>query len=210
MRFAVAALALLLSLPAQAGGVGLILTGGAHTEQMWYHSNLISRDGGEGVEVSNPRDFEKYELVQTLPHAGAGLEVLLGDRDDRITGVFRFYYMQDAPQVDPAAVTTLVPAANVIAAYRDKPRHVGIGLVGLNFGILGQPDGFQAGIATHVGSGFLTSDHTEFFLADVGPMVTYKFTRQMFAFGEVAYQMRFRKGWSNGLNATAGVRYMFD
>lgn len=209
MRLALAVLGLLVAVPAQAGGLGLIVTGGVHTEKLWYHSDSIQTDEGP-LKLSDPRDYAKFEQVQTLPHMGTGLEFILGDRDDRITGNFRFYYMMDAPQIDPATNSPEVASEHVVAAYRDKARHVGVGVVGINIGILGDPSGFQAGITGHLGSGFLTRDHTEFLIADVGPTASYRFTRQMQVFADVGYQMRFRKGWSNGMHVVSGVRYMFD
>ena len=210
MRLAVAALALILSAPAHAGGIGLIVAGGAHTERMWFHSDEIVSDDGDKVVVTDPDQFEKYEMSQTLPHGGGGIEIVLGDRDDKITGSFRLMYMQDAPQTDPAEVTDQVDPAHVIAAYRDETRHIGTGVVGLNFGIIGNPDNFQAGLTAHLGSGFLTTDHSEFLLGDVGPSAQYKLTRQMQLFGDVTYQMRYHKGLSNGVQGLVGVRYMFD
>ncbi len=199
----------MVAVPAQAGGFGVLLTGGAHSEKLWFHSNLATSDSGETVLLSDPSDFEKFEVTQTLPHAGTGLELILGDRDDKILGSFRFYYLMDTPQQDPSDDAG-VPAENVIVAYRSDARHIGMGMVGLSWGIIGKPESFQLGASGHVGSGFLTTDHTEFLAVDLGPMVTYKLTRQMQAFADVGWQARFRKGWSQGVNATAGVRYLFD
>jgi len=216
MRFALTAIALLLSVPAQAGGLGVLFTGGAHNEKMWFHTNLVTNpETGESVELDDPNEFDKIETTQTLAHGGTGLELILGDRDDKILGTFRFYYMMDTPQKDPAEGAEnedggKIPAANVIAAYRSEARHLGMGMVGLSWGIVGKPDGFQLGASGHVGSGFLTTDHTEFLAVDIGPMVTYKLTRQMQAFADLGFQARFRKGWSQGINGTAGVRYLFD
>lgn len=210
MRHAVAVLALLVSIPAYAGGVGVFVTGGAHTERMWYHSNVVLDASGEPVFVRDYRQYPKYELVETLPHGGAGLEFLLGDRDDRLVGTFRFSYMMDAPQIDPGELTKEVAREYVVASWRDQVRHVGVGVVGLNLGVLGSPDTFQAGLTGHVGAGFLTTDHTEFLTFDLGPMASYRFNRQTSAFGELTYVARFHKGWSNGAQLVAGVRYMFD
>lgn len=211
MRLAVAALTLLLSATAQAGGIGVLVHGGAHSERMWFHSNASEPDdNGDVAKLTDPDQFEKFEMVQTLPQMGGGLELILGDRDDKITGVFRVTYMQDAPQADPAELTDEVDAEYVVSAYRDTPRHVGVGVVGLNFGILGRPDSFQAGLTAHVGTGFLTNDHTEFLVFDAGPSFSYKFTRQMQAFGDLTYVARHRKGFSHGGQVIAGVRYLFD
>jgi len=209
MRFALPVLALMLSVPAQAGGLGVLFTGGTHTEKLWFHSNVATSDAGETVLLSNPDDFEKFETTQTLGHGGGGLELILGDRDDKILGSFRFYYMMDAPQKDPTPDTDLAPE-NVIAAYRSEARHVGMGMVGLSWGIIGQPDGFQLGASGHVGSGFLTNDHTEFLAVDLGPMMTYQLNRQLQLFTDIGWQARFRKGWSHGVNGALGIRYLID
>ena len=63
MRFALSVLALILSIPAQAGGVGVLFTGGTHTEKMWFHSNIATADSGETVLLTDPDDFEKFETI---------------------------------------------------------------------------------------------------------------------------------------------------
>ncbi len=147
MRHAVAALALLSSFPAYAGGVGVFVAGGAHTEQMWYHSNVALDASGQPVRLKDYRDYPKYELIETLPHAGAGLEFLLGDRDDRVVGTFRFAYMLDGPQVDPGEVSNEVAQEHVVADWRDTVRHVGVGSIGINIGLLGSPEPVRRSLA---------------------------------------------------------------
>ena len=71
-------------------------------------------------------------------------------------------------------------------------------------------DNFQAGLGIRLGSGFLTKDHTEYLLTEIGPMATYKLSRQLQAHVDVAYQMRYRKGFHHGVAATGGVRWLFD
>jgi hypothetical protein len=210
MRTAATILTLLFIAPtAQAGGVGLLLNGGLHTEKVWFYSSH-NFDGEEPIPYESIDDYDQLELVQTLTQFGSGLELTLGDRDDRVMGNFRFYYQQDSPQKDPAALTSLVKPEYVVAAYRETPRHVGVAAVGLSWGIFGDPSGFQVGAMGHVGSGFLTTDHTEYLTADIGPMVTYKLNRQLQFFGDAAYVVRFHKGFSNGAQATTGIRYLFD
>lgn len=211
MRFAVAALGLSLALPAQAGGLGLVATGGAHTERLWYHTNY-AYGGGEAVELDDPREYPKYEMTQTLPHFGGGFELVLGDRDDRFLGTFRAYYLQDAPQKDPAELTTEenVKTAHVVAAYRDSSRHLGVGMIGLTWGFVDIGSTMRFGVTAHVGSGFLTNDHTEFLAVDVGPTLTWRASKTVSAFADIPYQFRWRKGASHSVNGFVGVRYMFD
>lgn len=211
MRFALAALALALAAPASAGGVGVVATGGAHSEKLWYHSDH-AYGGGAAVEISDPREYPKYELNQMLMHAGGGFELVLGDRDDRFLGTFRGYYLMDSPQKDPAEVTQekdLKPE-HVVAAYRDEARHLGVGVVGLSWGFVDLTDAVRFGVSAHVGSGFLTNDHTEFLAIDAGPMITIRASKTIMAFADVPWQFRWRKGASHSVNAFAGVRYMFD
>ena len=211
MRFAVAALALFLALPAQAGGIGLLATGGAHSEKLYYHTDhTYGADGA--VALDNQRDYPKYEMSQFLPHFGGGFELVLGDRDDRFLGTFRGYYLMDSPQADPAQVTNepKVQSKHVVAAYRDTPRHLGMGLVGLSWGFVDIGDSVRFGVTAHVGSGFLTNDHTEFLAIDAGPMITWRTGKTTMVFADLPWQFRWRKGSSHSVNAFAGIRYMFD
>jgi hypothetical protein len=201
-----AALAILPATPAFAGGVGVLATGGMHTERVYFYSD----HSPEGDPYSDPNDYDQYSLVQTLPNFGGGFELLLGDRDDRIMGSVRLMYVNDGVQVNPADVTDQVDPEYVVAAYRDSARHLGFGMVGLSWGIIGDPGGFQLAAVGHVGSAFLTLDHTEFLAMQIGPGVTYKASRQIQLFGDIQYQARFRKGWSHSAGAIVGARYLFD
>ncbi len=212
---------------AWAGGIGVMAMGGTHTDRLWFHSNVLS-DEGEAVLLENPNEFPKYEVVETRPNTGLGLELIMGDRDDRILGSFRFFYMIDAAQIDPIDITDEVSGKKLcdklgadapegcdadtvlIRAFREDPRKIGMGMVGLSWGVIGNPDSFQLGLVGHIGSGFLTNDHTEFLAVNIGPGVTYKFARQMQAFADAGYMMRYRRGFSHGTHLTGGVRYLFD
>ncbi|HHO54091.1 MAG TPA: hypothetical protein ENK18_25280 [Deltaproteobacteria bacterium] len=201
-----AALMILPATPAFAGGVGVLATGGMHTEKVYYYSNTSP----EGDLYSDIDDYDQYQLTQTLPQLGGGFELVLGDRDDRIMGTCRFFYNLDAPQLDPATLTDEIDPDYVVANIRDTPRHLGFGMVGLSWGILGDPGGFQLAAVGHVGTAFLTFDHTEFFAFQVGPGITYRMARQVQLFGDVQIQGRFSKGWSQAGYGTVGVRYLFD
>ncbi len=209
MRTLVSALGLMLATNAYAGGFGLLFNGGVHTERVFYYSSHQYGEG-EPVPFESPNDYEQYEVVQTLPNMGTGLELILGDRDDRVVGTFRFFYQQDAAQLNPADVTEEIRSVHVVANHRDTPRHTGIGMVGINWGFLGNPSNFMAGATAHVGSGFLTTDHTEFLTWDIGPTAMYKVARSVQLHADALYQGRFRKGVSHGFTGYIGVRYLFD
>ena len=204
MRFALPLATLLFTSNAFAGGAGIVFTGGIHTETVYFYNN--SDDAGL---IEDWRDYPRWESVQTLSNMGGGIEFILGDRDDRFIGVFRGYYQQDAAQIDPRDLG-LIPADQVVGEYRDDTRHLGLAQIGLNYGFLGNTDGFLFGATAHVGSGFLTSDHTEFLTADAGITASYRFNRQMSVFTDIVYTIRVRKGFSNGANGYLGLRYMFD
>jgi hypothetical protein len=191
---------------AYAGGIGVVATGGAHTELVHYYSNADAN----GNPYANFRDYDQYQLPMTLAHGGAGLELMLGDRDDKITGVLRGYYNIDAPQQDPSEVASEVAPAQVVSEHRDKANHIGIAKIGVNWGFLGDPGGFQFGVVSLVGAGFLTNDHQEFLTADIGPSVQYRMSRSTAVFADVTYTLRWRKRASHGAAAYAGFRYLFD
>ncbi len=211
--FLTTALVLLVD-PAEAGGLGIVATGGAHTEQVFYYSSRSP----EGAPYPDFDDYDQYDMTQTLPNLGAGVELLLGDRDDAILGVFRFYYNNDGAQKNPADLdsdqrgdeTSPVASEDVVANVRDTARHIGIGSVGLSWGFLGEPDGFQFGGIGQIGAGLVTSDHTEFLLVGLGPMITYKVARQAQLFADVQYEVRIRNELQHSVAAFAGARYLFD
>src|SRR5262245_38667067 len=102
------ALGLALAPAAHAGGIGLVGTGGFQTDHVYFY------------DASD--DYAQYEQTQTLADFGGGVEIVLGDKDDKIIGIFRGYYLQDSPEKDPATITTLVDADNVVATVRTDPK----------------------------------------------------------------------------------------
>jgi hypothetical protein len=179
-----------------AGGFGLMGLGGVHTDTVYFYDS------------SN--NMAQIRQTQTLPQYGVGGEFLLGDRDDRIIGVFRGYWMQDAPQQDPAERTKTVAPENVVAAVRTEPKNIGAASFGVQWGLWGDPEKLMVTGITAVGSGFLTTDHTEFMMLQLGGGATYAFRPDMQVFADVNYTGRYRKNFSNGVTAYAGVRYLFD
>lgn len=202
--------ALLAAAPAWAGGVGVFVHGGAHAEKVFFYSDHSI----EGAELTNTDDYPQFSENQAVLQGGSGLEFLLGDRDDKIQGVFRVYYNVDAPQSEPGPPTgaddPTIEQEWIISAHRDKARHVGMASMGLSWGIVGNPNKFQAGVSAHLGSGFLTNDHSEFFNIQLGPMITYRLNRQLTGFADLHATARFRKEFGFGGQAMVGMRYMFD
>jgi hypothetical protein len=185
-------LAAVSSAPATAGGVGVIGTGGMHTDRAYYYN----REGQQGVDH------------QTQPQAGVGIEGLLGDRDDKIIGMLRVYWLRETP---PDAPDTQGVADAIHPDYDSlDPRDVGVAQIGIQWGLLGDPDGIQLVLNTLIGTGFLTTDSTEFGLAEVGAGGTWSATESVQVFASVAANLRHRKIVSYGPAAYAGVRYLFD
>ncbi len=189
----------LLALPvsARAGGVGLMGAAGLHNERAYYYN----AEGVQGIEQ------------QYRPTLGGGLEVILGDRDDRIRGVARGYYLRDAPQKEP----TPAGLADPIFDIREAPMHCGIGSVGVLWGILGDPGAFQAHLVTHVGAGIVTVNgetdeaaSLEFVLAEAGAGAEYKIARDVEIYVDAVFSGRYRKRVFPGANGVLGVRVIFD
>jgi hypothetical protein len=206
--------ALMVAAPAYAGGLGIIGTVGARQDEVAFYSSADTETfGGDGdpIVYDDINDYERFSITQNRPFWGGGLELLLGDRDDMIQGSFRFYYQQDSPQLDPASLTSLVDPDYVVAAYQEDPRHVGVGVIGLNIGLVEvASDRLRIGAAAHIGAGFVTLDHTEYFLGSVGPEVTYKAARQVHIFADIVYQGRVRQVVTHSGGMYVGARYFFD
>lgn len=184
----IALFGLLLSAPAQAGGVGLIGTGGLHADRVYGYTG----------------DVQEKPENQMNANYGTGFELTLGDRDNRISGIFRFYYLQDAPQSAPKN------GDGVNYAIRTYSRDIGMFTGGLQWGLVGDPTRLQFTLVTLVGSGFLTKDFTEFAQGEVGVGGTFNPTRHMQVFAEATGGIRYRKRVYPTANATLGVRYLFD
>lgn len=195
MRLAMSILGLFLSTNAFAGGVGLLTTGGMYSETVYFYDSS--------------KEFQQYQQPQTIGTYGTGVEAVIGDRDDRIMGVARFYWLQETPQQDPSVSTSLVDAENVVANWREDARNVGIFTVGLQ-GTFWRKNKLSLNATAMFGSGFLTTDNSEFFLAEAGAGVSYRVTRAVDAHLNVQYALRNRKGLLHGVNTYAGIRYLFD
>ena len=196
MRPSLFALALLLPAPALAGGFGLIATGGLHSDRVYYYTPNATTGEWEQAPPIN----------QIGANFGGGLELVLGDRDDKILGVFRGYYLQDTPQVATEEMKDPSYAYNL----RTVPRDIGMVTGGLQWGMVGDPTGLQLVLTTTIGSGFLTSDFTEFLPAELGVGGTYTVARHFQIHAELTGGLRYRKRFFHTENLTLGVRYLFD
>ncbi len=181
---------------AQAGGIGFIGTGGVRGETVYFYDRSDND--------------QKYSISETIANMGTGIEVMLGDRDDPIQGHFRGYAMFETPEYDPANVTNLVAERDVDAAWREKWRSVGLATVGLQFKIIGDPDTFQVVAHADMGSGFLTLDHSEFLLIELGGGITKAVGRDLQFFASAVYAVRVDRGMVHGANVYSGLRYLFD
>jgi hypothetical protein len=193
---------LFLAAPAFAGGIGVSVLGGTHSENVWFYD-------GAGTQ---------YLEVQQRPTWGFGMEAILGDKDYKLLGVMRFSYVSEAPP------TTQV---NLPLAYEERldsegndlgpevpvrtdAKEIGEITAGLLWGIWGDPTGLQANVLTSVGSGALTKDSTEYVLFEVAPGLQYTMDDRVQFHVSAGYQLRWRKGLAHGPRAMAGVRYLFD
>jgi hypothetical protein len=181
---------------AYAGGLGILGDIGFRSQPVYFYDSA--------------NDLKQYKQTQQILGFGAGLEVVLGDRDDRIFGVFRGYWLREVPERHPSDTTEIVGSGDVVATVRDEPRDVGVGTVGVSWGFVGQPDGFMVNALGSMGSGFLTSDHTEYLQVELGVGVSNRFGKNLLLFADAVYQVRFRKGFFSGPSMMGGVRYLFD
>ncbi len=184
---------LLAASPALAGGIGLLAAGGLHGDRVYYYTeNSI----GEAEQMP-PMD-------QLNPNAGGGLELMLGDKDYKINGFLRVYFMADGPVQAPDA------EKYTFNLRTDEWRNLGMVDAGLQFGVLGEPENFQMVVIGLVGSAIMTLDQTEFFHAQAGVGFTYTFARRFQAHAEVDGGVRYRKRIYPTANFVGGLRYLFD
>ncbi len=188
-------LALFFPAIANAGGIGVMGTFGERTQTVYYYDSS-----------SNNAQYHQTQLVTDF---GAGIELILGDRDDHITGLARGYWAQESPEHDPSKKSSLDPN-NIVANWRDTPRNVGIATFGVNWGFLGDPNEWQLSVVTEMGSGFITPDHTDFLLLQGGPSFQYMIGPSLQLHADVVYGAHVRKQITHGANAYIGVRWLFD
>lgn len=204
MRLATAALpatllatALFTSTAARAGGLGILGTGGFYQERLYYYD-----------EGNNNAQYKQGQIIGT---GGTGLELVLGDRDDRIVGIARTFWAFETPQQDPSKKPAEgVRPADIEATWREETRHVGVFAVGLQAGIIGDPSDAMLTVHGVVGSGFLTNNHTEYVYGELGAGGTLRLTPTLEGYANVAAHMRFRKWARGGMTGAVGLRVLFD
>ena len=148
---------LLVPTDAFAGGVGVMATGGLHAAKAYYYSP----SGQQGIDNQN------------RPNFGGGLEVTIGDSDDRINGLMRLYANTDLPTTIPT-VSGIDPADAIYPpAHEQDPRVDGVATMGVQWGLYGDPSRAQLIATTLFGSAFATRDNLEYFIGDIGVGGTY-------------------------------------
>lgn len=177
--------------PAHAGGLGIMATMGGHNDRVDSYNY--------DEESAAYTQFTEYQMN---PNMGTGLELVLGDKDNKILGIFRAYYLQDSP--------IKAPSQGDIYAVRETARPIGVINAGLQWGIIGNPDQLQFVAVTTLGSGFMTTDQTEFIVGEAGVGGTYMIARQLQLAANVTGGARYRKLFYPTVNGYVGVRYLFD
>ena len=184
---------------AEAGSFGLYGHSGLHEGKAYYYRS----DGKQGVDS------------QFRPHAGTGFEMLLGDKDDRLIGQVRMGWTHDWALNNPSYTVTEdedgVPYTYEHPDYEAvENRNDGHLSVGLQWGLYGEPTGFQVIGLTALTAGFWTIDNLEYFSPEVGAGVTYTLADQIQFHTTATVAPRYRKQVLLGTNVVAGVRYLFD
>ena len=198
-----------LSTPAIAGGIGVEMLTGLHSETVSYYD-------------ANSTPFSE---VQARPTSGLAFQAILGDRDYELLGLMRVAIFLDAgPTVDVVPpknyvhytdeegeeLDPVVPFTDIDGDNEPDGTALGVISAGLQWGVFGDPTGFQINVLTLLGAGILTTASTEFLLLEVGPGAHYAFSDELQAYGQLLYHLRYRKGISSGAGASVGVRYFFD
>jgi hypothetical protein len=192
LRIALASVALSCGFSAHAGGLGLTTSAGLHQERVYYYSP----DGDQGLDN------------QSRPNYGVGIEAMVGDKDEKVQGILRMNWLVDSPPTKPDTGKVKDPVFP--PAHEQDPRSVGTLGLGVQWGVLGDPTGTQLNISAVVGTGFITTDNTEFLLVETGVGATHNLTSTIQANINFMGTMRYRKHESFGPNVYAGIRYLFD
>lgn len=190
---ALVTLAALLPATASAGGFGVLVNGGVHGTKAYYYNNNLQ----QGIDN------------QQRPNYGGGGEVIIGDKDDRVIGLMRMYGNVDFNPVEPTLEG--VTAANAtFPTYGEATRSDLVATMGIQWGLLGEPDGQQLVLTTLFGSAFATRDNLEYAIGEVGVGGTMMLNDTLQAFATLNGNVRYRKRLSGEGGAYIGVRYMFD
>lgn len=194
LQITLAACAAFASSSAHAGALGLTGSAGIHQQRAYYYAPGETRNAGVDSQMR--------------PNYGVGLEAIVGDKDEKVQGILRIGFLQEEPTTEPD--TGNIDNAVYPPAHLEDPRQVGTLGLGVQWGVLGDPSGTQMTITSVVGTGFITTDNTEFLLVEAGVGGTHNLTPTLQATATIMASMRHRKHMSFGPNMYAGLRYMFD
>ncbi len=185
---------------AYAGGIGLIGAGGLHQDRVYSYQ----MDAESGDISQAPVD------VQYNPSFGGGIELMLGDRDNKVLGVVRGYYYGDAPQSVPAGDTGVGNSA------RQSLRHVAMVTGGMQYTLVGDPQAFQLVLIGSLGTSFLELDPSEevdlrpYAVAEAGPGITLFLTDSIQLAASTGFGVRYSKRPYFTGTGYVGLRYLFD
>lgn len=218
MRLVLPFVAAVMFLPAtaQAGGFGIDVLGGMHSERVYFY------------DYNDPPT--QYLETQFAGTFGGGFTFVLGDDDDRLNGVIRVFGVGDAvPSGDvtlPESVCStpaqtdcwypeVLPDGTVqkgsgIIPLREDTDYTGVLTAGLQWVALGDPTNLALDILTNVGAGAITQDRSEFVVVELGVGGHYMVAKRLQVHAELMGQMRYRKSFSGAGYASAGLRYYFD
>jgi hypothetical protein len=193
---AVSLLALATPSDALAGGVGVTMGGGLHQDRAYYYNE----DGDQGIDTQYPKNL------------GIGAELLLGDRDDRVLGLVRGYVARDGGLQNPDPVANGEDPGEYVFPDVEAAggSSKGAFAVGIQWGLWGDPNGFQLIANSLIGAHFWTVDNLETALFQAGVGVTYTVNERFQFMGSVDATSRFRKHFYWGSDVWVSARYMFD
>jgi hypothetical protein len=181
---------------ADAGGVGVTLGGGVHQDRAYYYNE----EGEQGIDTQLPMN------------TGWGGELLLGDRDNRVLGIVRGYVSRDAPLKNPDPSALGEGPGEYVFPNVEKDGHTtrGAAAVGMQWGLWGDPNGFQMIATSLIGSQFWTNDNLETATFQAGVGVTYTANERYQFAASLDATSRFRKRFQWGGDVWLSARYMFD
>ena len=179
---------------AHAGGVGFMLQNGLYQNKAYYYRS----DGKQG--------FDSQMSFST----GAGLDIVLGNKTDKLQGLLRLGWTRDFAAENPE----FTEEAGYEYAHPDYEAlgstDVGVTGIGLQWTVWGDPTGIQAIATTSLSSAFWTPQSTEYFMIDLGLGGSYTVQDRFQAYATINASPRYRKSPSLGINSFIGARVLFD
>jgi len=186
---------LLLPNSALAGGIGLVGSAGSHVDTVYSYYEVDSSGATNQREPDN----------QMNSNMGGGVELILGDRDNKILGVFRGYYLRDSAQKKPDNFQE-----GDIYAVREVPKPRGVVDAGIQWGLIGDPGNIQFTAVSTIGTAFLSDDLSEYYFIEAGLGGTWMAERHVQVAVSITGGTRYRKGFFPTANGYVGARWLFD